>query len=137
MLLHDKHGLEKNYTYNRKEKKDHGEGGSLVGAELKGRVVIIDDVLTAGTAIREAIAIIKQNPEAELVGILQLVDRQERGKSDSGKSTVQEVEAEFGVPVVPILALEDIMAYMASKDALKGDLEKMKAYRSQYGVVNN
>ena len=86
------------------------------------------------TAIREAIAILHAHPEAELVGILQLVDRQEQGKGDSGLSTVQEVEAEFGVPVVPILAMEDIMKYMSGKEALKGDLEKMKSYRNQWGI---
>ena len=133
MTLYDKHGIDKAYCYNRKEKKDHGEGGDLVGAPLKGRVVIIDDVLTSGKAIREAIAILVNHPEAKLVGILQLVDRQERGQN-SQLSTVQEVEKEFGVPVVPIIALNDIMRYMDGKDDLKENLERMKAYRKAWAV---
>ncbi|WRT70019.1 orotate phosphoribosyltransferase [Kwoniella shivajii] len=125
-------GREVGFAYNRKEKKDHGEGGSLVGAPLKGRIVIIDDVLTKGTAIREAIAILKTQPEADLVGIVQLVDRQERGQS--GKSTVQEVEEEFKIPVEPIINLEDIIAYLENKGTYSKELESIKEYRKSYGI---
>lgn len=124
----------------------------MVGAPLKGKIVIIDDVLTSGVshtrlvlyglltvpplqkAIREAIAILKNHPEAELVGIVQLVDRQERGQQGSG-STVQEVEKEFNVPVVSIIALDDIVNYMESREDMKDKLEQMKAYRAQWGIT--
>ncbi|KAJ9091691.1 orotate phosphoribosyltransferase [Naganishia cerealis] len=132
--LYEKHGRDKAYCYNRKEKKDHGEGGDMVGAPLKGKIVIIDDVLTSGKAIREAIAILKSHPEAELVGIVQLVDRQERGQQGSG-STVQEVEKEFNVPVVSIIALDDIVKYMEGREDMKDKLEQMKAYRAQWGIT--
>ena len=124
----------------------------MVGAPLKGKIVIIDDVLTSGVshtrlvlyglltvpplqkAIREAIAILKNHPEAEIVGIVQLVDRQERGQQGSG-STVQEVEKEFNVPVVSIIALDDIVNYMESREDMKDKLEQMKAYRAQWGIT--
>lgn len=106
----------------------------MVGAPLKGRIVIIDDVLTSGKAVREAIDIIKQAPEAQLVGIVQLVDRQERGQGDSGKSSVQEVEDDFGIPVEPIIGMSDIMAYLEQKGGRDEDLERMKKYRETYGI---
>lgn len=158
MALGEK-GIEMGYCYNRKEKKDvsrgyicvegrrvnstgsgqlismqHGEGGSMVGAPLKGRVVILDDVLTRGTAIREAIDIIKQHHEAELVGIVQLVDREERGQGESGKSTVQEVEEEFGVPVEAVLRMRDIMTWMQGQGGMDKELQDMTKYREQYGI---
>ncbi|KAJ9123611.1 orotate phosphoribosyltransferase [Naganishia onofrii] len=132
--LYEKHGKDKAYCYNRKEKKDHGEGGDMVGAPLKGKIVIIDDVLTSGKAIREAIAILKSHPEAQLVGIVQLVDRQERGQQGTG-STVQEVEKEFNVPVVSIIALDDIVKYMQGREEMKEKLEQMVAYRAQWGIT--
>jgi orotate phosphoribosyltransferase len=106
----------------------------MVGAPLKGRVVILDDVLTRGTAIREAIGIIKQHPEAELVGIVQLVDREERGQGESGKSTVQEVEEEFGVPVEAVLRMRDIMTWMQGQGSMDKELQAMTKYREQYGI---
>ncbi|KAK4684450.1 orotate phosphoribosyltransferase, partial [Tremellales sp. Uapishka_1] len=128
------HETDVGFCYNRKEKKDHGEGGSLVGAPLEGRIVIIDDVLTSGTAIREAIQILSLYPKAKLVGIIQLVDRQEVGKGSSGKSTVQEIEEEYGVPVVPIIAMADIMAYCEKKGGMEKELEGLREYRDKYGV---
>ncbi|WVW86385.1 orotate phosphoribosyltransferase [Kwoniella bestiolae CBS 10118] len=125
-------GREVGFAYNRKEKKDHGEGGVLVGSPLKGRIVIIDDVLTRGTAIREAIEIIRTQPEAQLVGIVQLVDRQERGTGS--KSTVQEVEEEFGVPIEPILNLQDIINYLESRGGYEKQLGDIKEYRKNYGI---
>jgi orotate phosphoribosyltransferase len=101
---------------------------------LRGRIVIIDDVLTSGKAIREAIQIIQANPEAKLVGIVQLVDRQERGGGGSGKSTVQEVEAEFGVPVEPIIGLGDIVGYLEEKGGMEDELRRIKEYRREFGV---
>lgn len=106
----------------------------MVGAPLKGRVVILDDVLTRGTAIREAISIIHQHPEAELVGIVQLVDREERGQGESGKSTVQEVEEEFGVPVEAVLRMRDIMSWMTGQGGMEDQLQAMIKYREQYGI---
>jgi orotate phosphoribosyltransferase len=106
----------------------------MVGAPLKGRIVIIDDVLTSGKAVREAIAIIEAHPEAKLVGIVQLVDRQERGQGESGKSSVQEVEEEYGVPVEPIMAMSDIMQYLEEKGGKEKELEAMRKYRETYGI---
>nr|AAB17144.1 URA5 [Cryptococcus neoformans] len=132
--LYQQTGKDTGYCYNRKEKKDHGEGGTMVGAPLKGRIVIIDDVLTSGKAIREAIDILKASPEAKLVGIVQLVDRQEKGQSGSGKSTVQEVEEEFGVPVEPIIGLDDIVKYLESSGKWEKELQEVRKYRAEYGV---
>ncbi|KAL1410850.1 orotate phosphoribosyltransferase [Vanrija albida] len=127
-------GVDTVYTYNRKEKKDHGEGGVLVGAPLEGRrIVVIDDVMTAGTAIRESIAIIKEQ-RGQLVGIVQLVDRQERGKEGTS-STIQEVEREFGIPVVPIINLTDIIAYLKTKGGYEAQVKAIEEYRAQYGVA--
>ncbi|WWC72220.1 orotate phosphoribosyltransferase [Kwoniella pini CBS 10737] len=126
-------GREVGFAYNRKEKKDHGEGGALVGAPLKGRIVIIDDVLTSGKAIREAIDIIKTQPEAKLVGVVQLVDRQEKGQNTI-KSTVQEVEEEFGIPIEALLNLKDIIAYLETKGGYEKELAAVKEYRKNYGI---
>ncbi|ODN77522.1 orotate phosphoribosyltransferase [Cryptococcus amylolentus CBS 6039] len=134
VALYQQTGKDIGYCYNRKEKKDHGEGGTMVGAPLKGRIVIIDDVLTSGKAIREAIAILQASPEAKLVGIVQLVDRQEKGQGGSGKSTVQEVEEEFGVPVEPIIGLDDIIAYLESSGKWEKELKEVTRYREEYGV---
>lgn len=119
------------YAFNRKEKKDHGEGGSLVGAPLKGRVLIIDDVITAGTAIREAIAIIR-DAGAEPAGVLIALDRQERGNSD--RSAIQEVEADYGIPVISIIRLDQILAYLESRPDFASHAREVAAYRSAFGV---
>ena len=126
------------YSFNRKEAKDHGEGGTIVGAGLKGKkVVIVDDVMTAGTAIREAIGILKQQG-AELVGIIVAFDRQEKTPAKEGedeaasrKSAIGQVREEFGVPVEAILTLDDVVA---SLKALGGeeDVKKMEEYRAKY-----
>lgn len=120
------------YAFNRKEKKAHGEGGSLVGASMNGqRVLVIDDVMTAGTAIREAIDIIKAEGGI-LAGVVVALDRQERG-TDSDLSTVKMVEHEFGVKVHAIVRFEDIIEF--SRKALSSeDTTAMEAYRKQYGV---
>ena len=130
--LADHHGLDLPFCFNRKEAKDHGEGGNIVGAPLAGRVLIIDDVMTAGTAIRESVALI-QAAGAVPAGVVIALDRQERGQG--ALSAVQEVEA-TGLPVVSILSLADLIAELeggrlaAPPEALPG----LRAYRVQYGV---
>ncbi len=106
-----------------------------MGAPLVGRIVIIDDVLTSGKAIREAISIIASHPDAKLVGIVQLVDRQERGaREGETRSTVQEVEDEFGVPVEPVLGMSDLMAYLEKSGGREKELGEMRVYEEKYGV---
>ncbi|KAG0267767.1 hypothetical protein DFQ27_008264 [Actinomortierella ambigua] len=121
------------YCFNRKEKKDHGEGGTIVGSPLEGRVLVIDDVITAGTAIRESVAIIEAC-QAKLAGVLVAVDRQETGKNGD-LSAIQEVERDFGVPVKSIVTMRDIMEYLEEQGETYADhLKAMRAYREQYGV---
>ena len=120
------------YTYNRKEKKDHGEGGTIVGAPLKGkRVLILDDVITAGTAIRGAVEIINE-AEGKLVGAVVNLDRQERGKG--AESAIQEVERDFGIPVVTVISMSDIIAYVRVKGGMEKELAGMEEYRAQWGI---
>ncbi|TDU26701.1 orotate phosphoribosyltransferase [Panacagrimonas perspica] len=119
------------YAYNRKEAKDHGEGGLLVGAEPRGRVVIVDDVLTAGTALREAIGLLR-NAGANPVAALVALDRQEVGPS--GRSAVADLEHESGVRVIPLVTVRDVMAYLETDPARSGTLADMRDYQSRYGV---
>ena len=119
------------FAYNRKEAKDHGEGGQLVGAPLSGRVLIIDDVMTAGTAVREVIQLIQSNG-AELAGVVVGLDRQERGQA--GLSAVQEIERDFKVPVIGIITLDDLSQYLATNSEYGGYKSKIAAYRDRYGV---
>lgn len=119
------------FAYNRKEAKDHGEGGTLVGAPLSGRVLIIDDVITAGTAIREVMQIIDAQG-ARAAGVLIALNRQERGKGEL--SAIQEVERDFGMPVVSIVSLEQVLEYLAEDAELKKHLPAVEAYRAQYGI---
>lgn len=128
--LADHFGRDVPYVYNRKEAKDHGEGGVLVGAPLEGRVLIIDDVITAGTAIREVMSIIDV-AGATAAGVVIGLNRQERGTAD--KSAIQEVEAEYGISVVSIVNLQQVINYLES-EAQTSELEKIKAYYQQYGV---
>ncbi|MCO7224443.1 orotate phosphoribosyltransferase [Pleionea sp. CnH1-48] len=118
--------------YNRKEAKTHGEGGNLVGAALNGKVMIIDDVITAGTAIRESIDIIKQHG-AEPAGVLVALDRQEKGKGEL--SAIQEVEKEYQLPVYSIANLSGLSAYIAKNKELAQFSQAIEAYRSEYGVA--
>lgn len=117
--------------FNRKEAKDHGEGGTLVGAPLSGRVLIIDDVITAGTAIREVMQIIDAQG-ARAAGVLIALNRQERGKGEL--SAIREVERDFGMPVVSIVSLEQVLEYLAEDAELKKHLPAVEAYRAQYGI---
>ena len=119
------------YCFNRKEAKSHGEGGTIVGAPLEGRVLIIDDVITAGTAIREVMAMVEQ-AGAEAAGVVIGVDRKERGNGQS--SAIQEVEQQFEIPVVSIIDIDDILAYLEAKADMQELVEKIKEYRKEYGV---
>lgn len=119
------------YCFNRKVAKDHGEGGNLVGAPLQGRVLVVDDVITAGTAFRQVADMVAQS-DAELVGMVTAVDRRERGKSD--KSATQELTEEFGVTFTSIVSLEHIIAYLSEQPKLADQLARMDQYRSEYGV---
>ncbi|MDX1635313.1 MAG: orotate phosphoribosyltransferase [Marinobacter sp.] len=119
------------YAFNRKEKKDHGEGGNLVGAPLRGRVLIVDDVITAGTAIREAIDLI-HGAGAEPAGVLIALDRQERGTGE--RSAIQEVEAQFGIPVVSIIQLDQVLAYIDNTPGFSHHATAVAEYRRNYGV---
>jgi orotate phosphoribosyltransferase len=133
LALATQHGIDKPYCFNRKEAKAHGEGGSIVGAELRGRVLIIDDVITAGTAVREAVEII-QGAGAELASIAVAMDRQEKGTGSS--SAIQEIEQAYGIEVAHIISLQDIIDFLQAADdsALSEHLPAVEKYREQYGV---
>jgi orotate phosphoribosyltransferase len=131
IALADHHDRNVPWCFNRKEAKDHGEGGNLVGAGLTGRVLIIDDVITAGTAIRESVDIILVAGAAP-AGVVIALDRQERGCD--ARSAIQEVEDTLGVRVISIVKLEHLVQYLLNKADRAGDVEKILAYRAQYGV---
>lgn len=119
------------YAYNRKEAKDHGEGGVMVGAPPKGRVVIVDDVLTAGTALREAIGLLRAAGAQPVAAVIAL-DRQEKGPS--GRSAVQEIEANEGLRVVPLVTVREVLGYLVQQSASSETIESIRAYQAQYGV---
>jgi orotate phosphoribosyltransferase len=121
------------FAFNRKEAKDHGEGGSIIGSPLKGRVLIVDDVITAGTAIRESIDIIRA-AGAQAAGVLLALDRQERAP-ESRLSAVQEVRNHYGIPVITVVNLADLMQHTALQGR-KDDLERMQSYRERYGLAD-
>lgn len=129
--LAERHGKDCRFTYNRKEAKDHGEGGTLVGAALAGRVLLVDDVITAGTAIREALGLVTGHG-AVPAGVLIALDRQERGTGE--RSAAQELAAEFNIPVVSIVSLSDLVAFASEDRTIHGHLADMQAYRNRYGV---
>lgn len=120
------------FAYNRKEAKDHGEGGTLVGAPPRGRVVIVDDVLTAGTALREAVRLLRE-AGAEPVAAVIALDRQEKGPS--GLSAVQEMERDAKIRVVPLVTVQTVLAYLSGGLADAGTLAAIRAYQAQYGVT--
>ncbi len=148
VALADQHQRDYPYAYNRKEAKDHGEGGTVVGAPLQGKILIVDDVISAGTATRETVALIKAagaEPAAVIVGL----NRQERGQGSL--SAIQEIEQEFSIPVISIAAVDHIIAYLEEKSLEEKSLEEkgldqnsakdskphaeqIRAYRAQYGV---
>ena len=133
MALADKHNINKPYCFNRKEAKAHGEGGSIVGTQLSGDVLIVDDVITAGTAVREAAKIISSNG-AHLNGIAVAMDRQEKG-TDS-LSAIQEIEQSYQIKVVSIISLQDIVDYLMTfeNEQLQPYLDAVVAYREEYGI---
>ncbi|MGQ5521773.1 orotate phosphoribosyltransferase [Chitinimonas sp. PSY-7] len=120
------------FCFNRKEAKDHGEGGTLIGAPLKGRVMIIDDVISAGTSVRESVELIRAQG-AVPAGVLIALDRQERGQG--AQSAVQEVQAEYGIPVIAIANLTDLIDYLNGQPELERNLLEVRRYRAEYGVV--
>lgn len=135
VALADHHGMDMPYCFNRKEAKTHGEGGSLVGSPLQGKIMLVDDVITAGTAIRESMEIIKAHG-AELSGVLIALDRQEKGQGEL--SAIQEVERDFGTQVIAIVTLADVVTYLEENLALQPALAKSLAgintYRENYGI---
>jgi orotate phosphoribosyltransferase len=122
------------YAYNRKEAKDHGEGGAVVGAPLAGRILIVDDVMTAGTAVRESVALIRA-AGATPAGVAVCLDRMERGTGTL--SAVQEVREQFGIPVVAVATLDDLLGYLEGEPQHEEVLRAIAAYRRQYGVSHH
>tara|TARA_B110000438_G_scaffold178643_1_gene170767 strand:- start:787 stop:1434 length:648 start_codon:yes stop_codon:yes gene_type:complete len=131
VALSDQYGIDVPYCFNRKEAKSHGEGGTLVGAPLKGKVLIIDDVITAGTAIREVMAIV-EDAGAQAAGVVIGLDRKERGKGS--ESAIQEVERQFDMSVVSIIDIDDILAYLSSTPDTADLIAAIGNYREAYGV---
>ncbi|MBP2847389.1 MULTISPECIES: orotate phosphoribosyltransferase [Dickeya] len=131
VALAEHHDRDVPYCFNRKEAKDHGEGGNLVGSPLKGRIMLVDDVITAGTAIRESMDIIAAQG-ATLAGVLIALDRQERGRGEL--SAIQEVERDYQCNVTSIITLGDLISWLAEKPEMAAHLDAVNAYRAQFGV---
>ena len=131
IALADHHNKDIPYAFNRKEAKDHGEGGIIVGSELSGRVLVIDDVISAGTSVRESVSIIKTH-QAQLAGVIISLDRQERGQNET--SAIQEVEATYGIQVASIVKLADLITYLESKTGMENELTAIRDYSAKYGV---
>lgn len=129
--LADHHGRDLPYAFNRKEAKDHGEGGTIVGHSLEGRIMIIDDVISAGTSVRESVDIIRAQRAAP-AGVVIALDRQERGRGE--RSAVQEVEQEIGIPVAAIVRLEHLIEYLLEREDAAKELERIQGYRAVYGI---
>ena len=132
VALAEHHGRDLPWAFNRKEAKDHGEGGWLVGAPLRGRALVIDDVITAGTAIREVAGLFEKT-EASIAGVFVAVDRQERGRGEL--SAIQEVQDTLGVPVRSIVSMTDIIGWLEEQADREADRAAMQAYRDEYGVA--
>lgn len=132
VALANEYGKDVPYVFNRKEAKDHGEGGNLVGAPLEGRVLIIDDVITAGTAIREVMALIETAGATPAATVIAL-NRMERGKADL--SAIQEVERDYGMKVISIISLDDLVEYLTELGENEAELNAIKAYRAEYGIA--
>ena len=131
VALAEHHNMDVKYCFNRKEAKSHGEGGTLIGAPLEGRILIIDDVITAGTAIREVMTMVEL-AGGKAVGVVIGLDRKERGTSS--KSAIQEVEKQFSIPVISIIDMDDILTYLKSQSDMKAVVKDIKTYRKEYGV---
>ncbi len=131
VALADHHDRDLPYAFNRKEAKDHGEGGNIVGSPLRGRVMIIDDVITAGTSVRESVDIIREHG-ATPAGVVIALDRQEKGRD--GQSAIEEVQTTYGMPVSSIACLEDLIEFLAQRPDSRVVLPRIRDYRDQYGV---
>ncbi len=131
VALADSYNIDMPYCFNRKEAKTHGEGGSLVGSPLEGKVMLVDDVITAGTAIRESMQIIQAHG-AELSGVLIALDRQEKGQAEL--SAIQEVERDFNTKVISIVTLADLISYLEEKPDMTDSLASIRKYREDYGI---
>ena len=131
VALADGHGMDVPFAYNRKEAKDHGEGGTLVGAQLKGNVLVTDDVISAGTSVRESIEWIEL-AGAHACGVAIALDRQERGKGRL--SAAQEVESELGIPVISIAGLGDLIEFLEDQSVANIDINAIRRYRNEYGI---
>lgn len=131
VALANQFDIDKPCCFNRKETKDHGEGGNLIGSPLKGKILLVDDVITAGTAIRESMEIIQAN-QAELAGVLIALNRKEKGKGEL--SAIQEVERDYGCKVLSIVDFNDLVQFIEKSPEYAPFLPAMKAYREQYGV---
>lgn len=131
IALADHHDRDLPWAFNRKEAKDHGEGGDIVGAPLAGRVMIVDDVISAGTAIRESLGTIRR-AGATPAGVVIALDRQERGEGD--RSAVAEVEQDEGLPVISVARLDDLVDWLADQPGRETEREAMKTYRNRYGA---
>ncbi|MGL9724520.1 orotate phosphoribosyltransferase [Sodalis sp. (in: enterobacteria)] len=131
VALAEQHQRDVPYCFNRKEAKDHGEGGTLVGSPLQGKVMLVDDVITAGTAIRESMAIIAAH-QATLAGVMISLDRQEKGGGEI--SAMQEVERDYHCKVLAIITLADLIAYLEEKGEMADHLAAVRAYQQQYGI---
>lgn len=134
IALHQQYQRETPYSFNRKEVKTHGEGGNIVGAALENKILVIDDVITAGTAIREVMDLIGQSAKAEPAGVVVALDRQEKGPG--GISAIQEIEQKFSIPVISIINLKQIVAYLETENnsELQEFLPQLKAYQQSYGI---
>ncbi|MDB2384296.1 orotate phosphoribosyltransferase [Endozoicomonas sp.] len=133
VALSEYHGRNTPWCFNRKEAKDHGEGGNIVGAPLQGKAIIIDDVITAGTAVREVMEIMSAS-EAKPAAVLIALDRQERGKG--ALSAIQEVEHDFDIPVISVVKLEQLLEYTLQDDNIKQYAPAITAYREKYGITS-
>ena len=131
VALADKHNVDKPYCFNRKEAKTHGEGGNLVGSPLAGKIMLVDDVITAGTAIRESMQLIQAN-NAQLAGVLIALDRQEKGQGEL--SAIQEVERDFDTQVISIISLADLVDYLSDQIEMAEHLANIMQYRLEFGI---
>ncbi|WP_114908288.1 orotate phosphoribosyltransferase [Haemophilus haemolyticus] len=131
VALFNRYGIDKPVCFNRKEVKDHGEGGNLIGSPLQGKILLVDDVITAGTAIRESMELISAN-QAELAAVLIALNRKERGKGEL--SAIQEVERDYQCQVLSIIDLDDLMQFIEQDPRYSSHLSEMRAYRAEFGV---
>ena len=131
VALFNRYGIDKPVCFNRKEVKDHGEGGNLIGSPLQGKILLVDDVITAGTAIRESMELISTN-QAELAAVLIALNRKERGKGEL--SAIQEVERDYQCQVLSIIDLDDLIQFIEQDPRYSSHLPEMRAYRAEFGV---